>query len=398
MGHLWIANSITDLIEGDVREHIPLERIPLAGDVLGMGTTTSYDNGELAFRHDSAGGRSRVYKAQPEGGGVDELVPGEGLHHFPYVCFSADSSGLGQVFSSEDLQALAMQPGEALQAVIGRAIAALKADQRLAEAPVYGLRLVSRWSSLVYTVASKLCLGGRRRNQAITVADGGGPYGDGRSIYAALKHFRVGEAAMQPATAGSNPGEAAGMAAIRDLGASPAWDGCGFWDTQPQLGRLTVPVAGEHLHLHGCSLDLRHGGHLHHEHAGSALMGLDSLVIYPFDTITHLGSDLAVEALAWKPGIGGASGEGTLVFRIHNGGQLDVSDVGVAVVLDDLYSSHCYVRLPWLTAGDSEDFALPFCLAPGAHRIDVVADPHADIIEPAADQASNRATLSLLIG
>ena len=42
MGHLWIANSITDLIEGDVREHIPLERIPLAGDVLGMGTTTSY--------------------------------------------------------------------------------------------------------------------------------------------------------------------------------------------------------------------------------------------------------------------------------------------------------------------------------------------------------------------
>ena len=42
MGHLWIANSITDLIEGDVREHIPLDRIPLAGDVLGMGTTTSY--------------------------------------------------------------------------------------------------------------------------------------------------------------------------------------------------------------------------------------------------------------------------------------------------------------------------------------------------------------------
>ena len=45
MSHLWIANTITDLIEGDVREHIPLERIPLEGDVLGMGTTTSYDNG-----------------------------------------------------------------------------------------------------------------------------------------------------------------------------------------------------------------------------------------------------------------------------------------------------------------------------------------------------------------
>jgi hypothetical protein len=394
MGHLWIANSITDLIEGDVREHIPLERIPLAGDVLGMGTTTSYDNGELAFLHDRAGGSSRVYKAQPEAGGVEELIPGEGLHHFPYVCFSADSSGLGQALTAEDFQALAVQPGEALQAVIGRAIVALKADQRLPEAPVYGLRLVSRWSSLVYTVASKLCLGERRRNQAITVADGGVSQGDGRSIYAALKHFRVGDAGLQSATAG----EAAGMAAIRDLGSSPAWDGCGFWDTQPQLGRLTVPVEGEHLHLHGCSLDLRHGGHLHHEHAGSSLVGLDSLVIYPFNTITHLGSDLAVEALAWKPGVGGANGEGTLVFRIHNRGQLDVSDVGVAVVLDDLYSSHCYGRLPWLTAGESEDFALPFCLAPGAHRFDVVADPHADILEPAADQANNRASLSLVIG
>jgi hypothetical protein len=121
-------------------------------------------------------------------------------------------------------------------------------------------------------------------------------------------------------------------------------------------------------------------------------------VIYPFNTITHLGSDLAVEALAWKPGIGGASGEGTLVFRIHNRGQLDVSDVGVAVVVDDLYSSHYFLRLPWLTAGDREDFALPLCLPPGAHRLDVVADPHADILEPAADQANNRATLSLVIG
>jgi hypothetical protein len=196
MGHLWIANSITDLIEGDVREHIPLERIPLAGDVLGMGTTTSYDNGELAFLHDRAGGTSRVYKAQPEAGGVEELIPGEGLHHFPYVCFSADSSGLGQALSAEDFQALAVQPGEALQAVIGRTIAALKAGQRLPEAPVYGLRLVSRWSSLVYTVASKLCLGERRRNQAITVADAGVSQGDGRSIYAALKHFRVGDAGL----------------------------------------------------------------------------------------------------------------------------------------------------------------------------------------------------------
>ena len=83
------------------------------------------------------------------------MIPGEGLHHFPYGCFSADSSGLGQALSAEDSQALAVQLGEALQAVIGRAIVASKADQRLPDAPVYGLRLVSRWSSLVYTVASK---------------------------------------------------------------------------------------------------------------------------------------------------------------------------------------------------------------------------------------------------
>jgi hypothetical protein len=393
MGHLWIANSVTDLIQGDVRERIPLERIPLAGDVLGIGTTTSFDNGELAFLHDVSAGRSRLYKAQPEGGGVEELVPGNGLHHFPYVCFSSDASGLGQAFSSEDLNALAVQPGEELQAVIARAIHALKRDQRLPEVPVYGVRLVSRWTSLVYTVASKLCMGQRRRNQAITVADGCGSSDDGRSIYAALNHFRVGDSAMQPAADGIKAG-----VAIRDLGASSAWDVCGFWDTQPQLGRLTVPLAGEHLHLHGCSLDLRHGGHLHHEHGGSVLMGVDSLVIYPFSTVTHLGSDLAVEALAWKPGATSNNGEGTLVFRIHNRGQLDVSDVGVAVVVDDLYSSHRYLRLPWLTAGEREDFALPFCLAPGAHRLDVLADPHADILEPAADQTNNKASLSLVIG
>jgi hypothetical protein len=38
---LWIANTVSDLVQGDVREHLPLERIPLQGDVLGLGTTTS---------------------------------------------------------------------------------------------------------------------------------------------------------------------------------------------------------------------------------------------------------------------------------------------------------------------------------------------------------------------
>ena len=49
MADLTIANTVSDLIQGDVREHLPLERIPLKGDVLGLGTTTSIDNGELSF-------------------------------------------------------------------------------------------------------------------------------------------------------------------------------------------------------------------------------------------------------------------------------------------------------------------------------------------------------------
>ena len=45
--HLTIANTIVDLVQGDIKEHLPVARIPLEGDVLGMGTTTSTDNGEL---------------------------------------------------------------------------------------------------------------------------------------------------------------------------------------------------------------------------------------------------------------------------------------------------------------------------------------------------------------
>jgi hypothetical protein len=32
-GDLWIANSVTDRIQGEVHEHLPLEAIPLHGDV-----------------------------------------------------------------------------------------------------------------------------------------------------------------------------------------------------------------------------------------------------------------------------------------------------------------------------------------------------------------------------
>ena len=49
MEDLTIANSVVNLIQGDIQEHLPMKHIPLAGDVLGLGTTTSINNGELVF-------------------------------------------------------------------------------------------------------------------------------------------------------------------------------------------------------------------------------------------------------------------------------------------------------------------------------------------------------------
>ena len=55
MADLTIANTVSDLIQGDIREHVPLERIPLKGDVLGLGTTSSLENGELSFLRNASG-------------------------------------------------------------------------------------------------------------------------------------------------------------------------------------------------------------------------------------------------------------------------------------------------------------------------------------------------------
>ena len=65
MADLTIANTVSDLIQGDVREHLPLERIPLKGDVLGLGTTTSIDNGELSFLREGNQGFSDLAVHRP---------------------------------------------------------------------------------------------------------------------------------------------------------------------------------------------------------------------------------------------------------------------------------------------------------------------------------------------
>ncbi len=377
MVQLHIANTVTDLVQGDVQEHLPLERIPLRGDVLGLGTTSGWDNGELTFLQTDPDGDSSIYKSEPFDGSIRRLRGGGGLSHFPYVCFSDDATSLRRPVPVELLSAAAGLP---LQDRIGQAIAAMTAGGSLEPAPLYGLRLISLWESLVITVASKLCMGQLRRNESLARLEALGDSGSavGATIYDRLPHFRLSQ--EDPGTP-DDP--------VRWLGRSLHWDCCGFYDTQPELGRVTVPAAGAHLHLHGCSTDLRHGGHLHHEHAGSRLLALERLVLYPLTAIHTMVSDLAVQELAFEAG--------ELSFNVVNEGSLDASDVGVAVVIDDRYSDHRYLHLPWLGAGEGERVRMPLSLAPGRHRLEVIVDPEQRILEEASRQANNRRSLELQI-
>jgi len=370
-GDLWIANTVSDLIQGDVHEHLPLEAIPLEGDVLGLGTTTSIDNGELTFLPNAAG-NTTIWKCQASDGGIRALQPGDGSSHFPYVCFSGDASGLKVPLT---LPELGVVDGSLLQDLVAEAIARLRCEGRLVEAPIYGLRAELEWHSLVITVASKLCMGQQRRNTAIA----GSSASDGtasRSIYQLLQHYRLAE---------HDPGDPADP--IRYLGRSLQWECCGFFDTDPTTGRVTIPMEGAHLHLHGCSVDLRYGGHLHHEHPGSRLRAVKRLVLYPLQRLHTLVSDLAVEQLRFEAG--------AACFSVVNRGAMDVSDVGVAVVVNDRYSGHRYLRLPWHAARASEQFSVPLDLPQGAHRIEVIADPELQILESEGLQANNRAVLEV---
>jgi CARDB len=344
-GDLWIANTISDLIQGDVDEHLPLEAIPLRGDVLGLGTTTSVDNGELTFLRNEAG-NTTIWKSQASA--LRVLV---------------DPAGLGAV------------EGQPLQELVGEAIRRLRHQGRLAEAPIYGLRMELEWQSLVITVSSKLCMGQQRRNARVARSEAGEGTA-GRSIYQLLQHYRL---------APEDPGDPTDP--IRYLGRSLTWDCCGFYDSDPLSGRVTVPQQGAHLHLHGCSLDLRHGGHLLHEHPETCLRQVRCFALYPLQTLHQLVSDLAVEQVRYS--------NGALEFRIANRGSLDVSHVGVAVVINDRYSDHRYLRLPWLAAGESEPFSVPMVLGGGRHRLEVIADPEQQILEAPEQQANNRAVLEV---
>jgi hypothetical protein len=64
-------------------------------------------------------------------------------------------------------------------------------------------------------------------------------------------------------------------------------------------------------------------------------------------------------------------------------------------VIDDRYSGHRYLRLPWLAAGEEEHFTLALDLSPGPHRLEVIADPEQQILEAPELQANNRAVLEV---
>ena len=66
---LTIANTIIDLVQGDIKEHLSADSIPLRGDVLGLGTTTSIDNSELAIAYDERASETSIFKCHANTGG-----------------------------------------------------------------------------------------------------------------------------------------------------------------------------------------------------------------------------------------------------------------------------------------------------------------------------------------
>ena len=371
MADLTIANSVSDLIQGDIHEHLPLERIPLQGDVLGLGTTSSLENGELTFLRNEAG-NSDIWRCISHNGSIVRLQPGDGSGHFPYVCFTGDVTALRRPVELSLLEHMGNFP---IQEVISAAIEQERNRGTLEEAPIYGIRMLASWDELVITVASKLCMGQQRRNRGFSSGSEDGTKAE-QSIYDMLQHYRL--SPLPP----DQPGDP-----ISYLGRSMQWDCCGFYDCEPERGRVTVPKAGDHLHLHGCSTDLAYGGHVLHEHPNTRLGRIERLVLYPLQSIQSICSDLAINQLSYE--------EGQIHFRVINAGSLDVSDVGVAVIVNDRFSDHRYLQIPWMDAGASESYSLAWTLPAGRHSISVIADPQELVIEPQNRRQNNRMDLNL---
>lgn len=353
---LTVANTITALIQGDISEHYPISRIPLQGEVIGLGTTTEIDNGELCFLPD--GHSTAVYKGDPEAGAAILQDPSSELIHFPYVCFTGNGTGQGIAIDPTTLP-----PVEAgLQSIIAAAIAQIDSP-----ADYFGVRLQAHWHTLVVTVAAKLCLWQRRRLIRDSAEE---------NVYESLKHFYFAEQAADPLH--------------HFLGPAPVWNLSGFYARYPETGLVTIPRANAHLHIHGCSSDLRFAGHVHHEHPNTTLTAIQGLLLYPITTVEVLKADLAVENLRIE--------DNWLHFTIANQGQMDVSNADVAIVVNNSYRGHRALRLPWLAQGDREDLAYPIAslpLRPGENFIEVIANPDQTILEE--NRSDNRAGVTTFL-
>ena len=90
---LTIANSLVNLIRGDIQEHLPMKHIPLAGDVLGLRTTTSIDNGELIFLR-NRDITSAIWHCVAHDGSILRFSPGDGSSNFSCVYFTVDAKAL----------------------------------------------------------------------------------------------------------------------------------------------------------------------------------------------------------------------------------------------------------------------------------------------------------------
>jgi len=100
-GDLWIANTVSDLIQGDAyeHEHLPREAIPL-------------DNDELTFLPNAAG-KTTIWKCQASDGGIRALQSGDGSAHFPRY-----SGHRIEVMADPELRILENEPLQANNRVV----------------------------------------------------------------------------------------------------------------------------------------------------------------------------------------------------------------------------------------------------------------------------------------
>ncbi|WP_330204179.1 CARDB domain-containing protein [Cyanobacterium sp. DS4] len=365
MAKLFVANTITDLILGDIDEHLPINRIPLSGTVLGLGTTTATDNGELVFLPNFEQNKTSIYKCNPTDGKTYSLSPTSEVDHFPYVCFTNDIDEEGIEIDVSNFNIT----NSSLTEIITQSI-----NQCGVKASYYGVYIKSIWSSVVLTIASKLCLWQWARMKNFVSDE---IFSAEDNIYTSLQHFYC---ADQEQT--DNP--------MKYLGKANSWQLIGMYASEPKTGLVTVPQPNQNLHIHGICTEKNWGGHVHHEHKMSKLLRIDSLIIYPLQEVEVIESDLTIKDAVWL--------DDNLVFTVVNQGLLDVSNLQIHIVPNNQYSSYIGCRIPWLSAGNSFQFNIPkdqIKLKTGKNLINIIADPDNLILE--ANENNNILTLEVSI-